>query len=198
MLISQDDVIAMHKKYAPSAAVYDLVYTHCLIVRDIALQLIINSSLEVDRELVEIGAMLHDIGVYPLFKTNGRLREGVQYITHGIEGERILRQEGLPESVWRFAAHHTGVGLTKQDIIDQNLALPAADYLAKTDEERLIMFADKFHSKTTPPFFNSYAWYRSDVAKFGTDKVTMFEQLAVLFGQPDLRLLQAKYPFEIR
>lgn len=198
MLISQDDVIAMHKKYAPSAAVYDLVYTHCLIVRDVAVQLIVNSSLEVNRELVEIGAMLHDIGVYPLFETNGRLREGVQYITHGIEGERILRQEGLPESVWRFAAHHTGVGLTKQDIIDQKLALPAADYLAKTDEERLIMFADKFHSKTTPPFFNSYEWYRSDVAKFGTDKVAMFEQMAVLFGQPDLRLLQAKYPFEIR
>ena len=198
MLISQDDVIAMHKKYAPSAAVYDLVYTHCLIVRDVAVQLIVNSSLEVNRELVEIGAMLHDIGVYPLFETNGRLREGVQYITHGIEGERILRQEGLPESVWRFAAHHTGVGLTKQDIIDQKLALPAADYLAKTDEERLIMFADKFHSKTTPPFFNSYEWYRSDVAKFGTDKVAMFEQMAVLFGQPDLRLLRAKYPFEIR
>lgn len=198
MLISQDNVIAMHKKYAPSAAVYDLVYTHCLIVRDIAVQLIVNSSLEVNRELVEIGAMLHDIGVYPLFAINGRLREGVQYITHGIEGERILRQEGLPESVWRFAAHHTGVGLTKQDIIDQNLALPAADYLAKTDEERLIMFADKFHSKTTPPFFNSYGWYLSDVAKFGTDKVTMFEQMAVLFGQPDLRLLQAKYRFEIR
>lgn len=198
MPISQDDVLALHKKYAPSVAVFELVYTHCSIVRDIAEQLIANNNLDVNRELVEIGAMLHDIGVYPLFENTGKLRDGVHYITHGIEGERILKQEGLPRDIWRFAAHHTGVGLTKKDITDQKLALPAMDYLAETDEERLIMYADKFHSKTTPPCFNSYQWYRNDVAKFGTSKVALFEQLSSMFGQPDLCALQAQYPFEIR
>lgn len=198
MIINHDDVIALHKKYAPSAAVYDLVFTHCLIVRDIAAQLIKRSNLNVDQELVVVGAMLHDIGVYPLFDGDGKLRDGVPYITHGIEGERILKQEGLPREVCRFAAHHTGMGLTEHDIVSQKLALPAADYLAETDEERLIMYADKFHSKTTPPVYNSYEWYRNDVAKFGADKVAVFDQMSVLFGKPDLHVLQATYPFEIR
>lgn len=63
----------------------------------------------------------------------------MHYITHGTEGERILKEEGLPENLWRFAAHHTGVGLSKQDIINQHLPLPAADYFAETDEELLVM-----------------------------------------------------------
>lgn len=50
---------------------------------------------------------------------------------------------------------HTGVGLTKEDVLVQGLPLPPADYVAITPEERLVMYADKFHSKTTPPTFVS-------------------------------------------
>jgi uncharacterized protein len=119
--------------------------THCRIVCDISLQLIENSNLKVDRELVQTGALLHDIGVYPLFESDGSLRKDANYITHGMEGERILKEESMPEVIWRFASHHTGVGLTKEDIVNQKLPLPASDYLAETDEELLIMYADKFH-----------------------------------------------------
>ncbi len=198
MLISYDDIIALHKKYAPSDIVYDLVFTHCRIVCDIAMQLIDSNDLKVDRELVQAGALLHDIGVYPLFEAEGSLRKGVHYITHGTEGERILKQESVPDAIWRFAAHHTGVGLTKEDVINQKLPLPMADYLAETDEELLIMYADKFHSKTTPPYFNSYEWYKKDIARFGSDKVAKFEAMAAKFGKPDLGQLSNNYSFEIR
>lgn len=196
--MTQDNILALHKKYAPSENVYKLVLTHCRIVRDIAVQLIDDNHLDLDRELVETGALLHDVGVYPLFEASGLLRKDVHYITHGVEGERILKEEGMPEIIWRFAAHHTGVGLTKQDVVDQKLPLPIEDYLAKTDEELLIMYADKFHSKTTPPYFNSYDWYSHDVAKFGSDKKAEFERMAAKFGKPDLRPLSRKYSFEIR
>jgi len=198
MLISNNDITALHKKYAPSDIVFDLVFTHCCIVRDIALQLIDANNLKVDRELVETGAMLHDIGVYRLFEASGHMRDGVHYITHGTEGERILKSESLPEVIWRFAAHHTGVGLTKADITAQKLPLPIADYLAETDEELLIMYADKFHSKTTPPYFNSYEWYETDIARFGDDKVAKFKEMAVKFGKPDLVPLSEAYSFDIR
>ena len=97
MQYTHNDIVALHKKYAASDVVYDLVFTHSCIVRDIALQLLDTNRYGVglDRKLVEIGALLHDIGVYRLFEANGKLREGVSYITHGVEGERILREEGF-------------------------------------------------------------------------------------------------------
>jgi uncharacterized protein len=188
----------LHRKYAPSDMVYDLVFTHCQIVCDIAMQLIETGELTVNAELVRVGCMLHDIGVYPLFDAEGELRSGVNYITHGIEGEAILKKEGLPEVIWRYTSHHTGVGLSKENIIQQKLPLPVADYQAVTDEELLIMYADKFHSKTIPPYFNSFAWYQQDIARFGEDKVTKFEQMAQRFGVPGLKQLATKYGYEIR
>lgn len=186
------EIQALHQKYAPSRVVYDLVFTHCLIVRDIAQQLIAANHLDVDDELVETGCLLHDVGVYPLFDADGSLRADEAYISHGIKGEAILKQEGLSENVWRIASHHTGVGLKREDIEKQKLPLPPADYLAESDEERLVMYADKFHSKTTPPHFNSYQWYRQEVARFGDDKVAQFDQLAHDFGIPDLAPFSSK------
>lgn len=198
MYPSIDEISALHHKYAPSDEVFDLVFLHCLIVRDIALQLIETNKLDLNVNLVRTGALLHDIGVHVLFGKDGKLREGVNYITHGTEGEKILQKENFSEEIWRFAAHHTGVGLTKKDVADQNLPLPSKNYLAETNEELIVMYADKFHSKTTPPFFNSFEWYRNDVAKFGKDKVKKFDDMADKFGKPDLSLLRTMYGYEIR
>ena len=198
MLNISDEIIAIHKKYAPCDALYTLVLTHSLIVRDLALQLMDSKDLQIDRRLVETAALLHDIGVYPLYDSSGMLREGTHYITHGIQGEKILKELGYSEQIWRFASHHTGVGLTKQNIIDQKIPLPLKDYCAETDEELLVMYADKFHSKTAPPYFNSFEWYRNDVSKFGGDKATKFDEMASKFGIPDLQLLSQKYTFAIR
>lgn len=197
-MLSQTDIQRLHRKYAPSQAVYDLVYRHCEIIWAIAEQCIKNKRLAVDRGLIKVGCLLHDIGVYPLFTAEGKLRDGVAYITHGTTGAEILRAEGLPVAICRFASHHTGVGLTQVDIITQQLPLPPADYLAENDAERLIMYADKFHSKTAPPFFNSYDWYRQDVARFGADKVAKFDALAEQFGLPDLTTLSQQYGYAIR
>jgi uncharacterized protein len=198
MNYSPEDLEELHRKYAPSDEVFDLVYTHCNIVLDIANQLIENGNFAVNADLIRVGCMVHDIGVHPLFNSSGVLKDGVKYITHGTEGEAILKNEGFPEKLWRFASHHTGVGLTKADVINQKLPLPEADYLAETDEELLVMYADKFHSKTTPPYFNSYEWYKNDIAQFGKDKVIKFEAMAAKFGVPDLAPLSKKYGFEIR
>mgnify|MGYP001160630851 CR=1 FL=1 len=198
MLPTDQAVTELHKKYAPSEEVLRLVYTHSEIVRDIALELIDASHLDVDRELVRIGAMLHDIGVYPLFSPDGVRKEGVKYITHGIEGEKLLRREGFSEVLCRFAAHHTGVGLTRQDIITQELPLPGRDYVAETDEELLVMYADKFHSKSTPPQFNTAESYRAWTAQFGNDTVKRFDRMVEKFGTPDLQRYSAQYGFEIK
>jgi uncharacterized protein len=198
MQYTLSEIQALHKKYAPCDEVYNLVFIHCQIVCDIAEQLITNGTFHVNVELVRTGCLLHDVGVHPLFGADGKQRSDINYITHGTEGEAILRAEGFPEAIWRFCSHHTGVGLTKEDVIKQNLPLPVTDYLADTDEELLIMYADKFHSKTTPPYFNSFEWYKQDVARFGADKVLRFEKMAEKFGIPNLEPLAKKYGYEIR
>jgi uncharacterized protein len=193
-----EQIEALHHKYAPSDAGFNLVFTHCKIVSEIAQQCIERKQLAVDAELVRVGCMLHDIGVYELLDTDGREREGLPYITHGIRGEAILKKEGFSEVIWRFGSHHTGMGLTRQDIIKQGLPLPLQDYQAETIEEELVMYADKFHSKNTPPNFNTFEHYKQTVAKFGQDKSEKFAQLAEKFGAPDLAPLIAKYRHAVR
>lgn len=155
-------------------------------------------NLAVDAELVKVGCLLHDIGVYELLDKDGKERPDIPYITHGVRGESILKKEGFPELIWRFGSHHTGVGLAKQDITRQELPLPVQDYEADTIEEELVMYADKFHSKNTPPNFNTFEHYKQTVAKFGADKRERFAQLAEKFGVPDLAPLIAKYEHAVR
>ena len=158
---TDEDILRLHEKHAPTANAFDLVYAHCLIVCGIAEQLHarMRADQEIDIDLTRAGALLHDVGVYRLYDPAGNL-DGANYIRHGILGYELLQEEGLPEEICRFASHHTGVGLTRDDVIAQRLPLPPADYLAETAEERLVMYADKFHSKKTPPVFFTAAGVR--------------------------------------
>lgn len=192
-LPSKADIEALHRKYAASEAAFQSVYTHCQIVWEIAQQLIDTNNLPVDRELTFVGCMLHDIGVYQFEGAGGGKNIGAEYIRHGIYGYEILKSEGLPEVICRFASHHTGVGLTKDEIIANDIPLPHEDLLAETPEERLVMYADKFNSKSTTPRFNSYESYRAYVARFGEHKQREFDKLAKEFGKPDLTPIAAKY-----
>lgn len=140
--------------------------------------------------------MLHDIGAYGVLE-NGKFVDGVR---HGVIGEQILRNEGFSGQIWRFASHHTGVGLTKQDVINQNLSIPPADYTANTPEERLLMHTDKFHSKSKPPkeppYFCTFEWYYDLVQKFGSDRQAKFQVLADEFDKPDIALVASQSSFD--
>lgn len=192
ILPTVDEVRALHERYAPSREALDLVLTHCEIVSDIAAQLGARTTLPLDADLVRVGALLHDIGVYRLYDRAGRL-DHRDYIRHGVLGHEILREEGFPEALCRFCSCHTGVGLTRHDIRAQKLPIPEADYLAETVEEQLVMYADKFHSKTTPPTFLTADSYAAQMARFGTDKVHAFGLLRARFGDPDLTSATARY-----
>lgn len=191
------EIEALHRKYAPNEEVFELVWMHCQIVGDIAMQLAQNSSVTVDTKLMLAGCLVHDIGVYELYDEGG-FGKGQNYITHGIRGEEILKNEGFSELIWRFASHHTGVGLTKKEIVERNLPLPHQDFLAETLEEELVMYADKFHSKTEPPYFNSYDYYAEYITRFGKENTQNFARLAEKFGKPNLAPLVAKYGHTLR
>lgn len=191
-LPSVEEIRELHEKYAPTEESFRLVYMHCEIVWQVASELISRNSLRVDTELVRVGCMLHDIGVYHLYDAQGNL-DHKNYVRHGVLGYRILCNEGFDEILCRFCACHTGVGLTKHDIISQKLPLPLGDYLAGTAEERLVMYADKFHSKTTPPKFLTSPSYSRYIARFGQEKVEAFDALRAEFGEPDVATVAARF-----
>jgi uncharacterized protein len=185
-------ILALHERHAPTPEALDAVYVHCRIVAGVAEQLYASSGLDADLGLVRAGALLHDVGVYRLYDAAGRLDQA-GYIRHGLLGHELLRAEGLPEALCRFASRHTGVGLTKDDVLRQQLPLPPADYVAETPEEAVVMYADKFHTKTAPPAFLTPAAYAAYVRRFGADKVAAFAAMRATFGDPDLAPLAAAY-----
>ena len=186
----------LHKKYAPNKEALSSVWKHCHIVRRIALQ-IADTYYPTNKELINVGALLHDIGVYRLYK-NGAIDDS-KYITHGLLGYELLKEEGFDEQLCRFALLHTGVGITKEDIKSNKLPLPLRDYVPETAEEKIVTFADKFHSKSEPPTFNSVNWYKEHLRKkFGEHKVKLFEEMLQEFGEPDLKPFMSRYGQEMR
>ncbi|WP_371405423.1 HDIG domain-containing protein [Kribbella sp. NBC_00662] len=173
------EIRALHREYAPSPDAFDLVFEHCRLVCSIAEQFF--AGLDVDTDLVRAGALLHDIGVYRL--------ESSAYVRHGVLGHELLASLGFPVEICRFASCHTGVGITRDDVVRQALPIPVDDYLPRTPEEELVLYADKFHSKRTPPVFLTGDTYAAEVARFGPDKARRFAALRSTYGDPALSAL---------
>lgn len=191
-LPTDEEIRALHEKYAPNRETFDRVYGHCQIVAEIADELLAaKPQPEINRDLVHAGCLLHDIGAYKVFDVTSEFNDS-KYIQHGIRGEEILTAEGYDQALAHIASHHTGVGLTAAHIEQANLPLPHQDFLAETAEERLVMYADKFHSKV--PALNSFETYRTRTQRFGEGNAAQFDKLAEEFGKPEhLAELAAKY-----
>jgi uncharacterized protein len=109
---SDRQIRALHERFAPAPQAFQLVYTHCEIVCDVAEQLLDGHVPALDVDLVRAGCLLHDVGVCRLYDTAGVL-DHANHIRHGLLGHELLRELGLPERLCRFCSHHTGVGLSR-------------------------------------------------------------------------------------
>jgi len=177
------EIRALHREHAPTREAFESVHTHCELVCRVAEQFF--TGLDVDTDLVRAGALLHDIGVYRLYAPDGVL-DTVGYIRHGVLGHELLQDLGFPDEISRFCSRHTGVGITRDDVRRQSLPIPVDDYVPGSPEEELVLYADKFHSKRTPPVFVSADSYAAAVGRWGADKVVAFGMLRQRYGDPDL------------
>lgn len=109
------------------------VIAHCEAVSKLAVK-IANAcqanGKNIDLHLVEVGALLHDIG-----------RAKTHKINHGIVGAKLARSKNLAESIIRIIERHVLAGVTAQEA--KEFGLPAQDYLPETMEEKIVTYSDK-------------------------------------------------------
>lgn len=107
------------------------VIDHSLAVRDVSVEIareIQESGREVDIDLVEVGALLHDVG-----------RSKTHEVSHCIKGAKILGERGLDRFAG-FAEDHVGAGITAEE--SRELGLPAGDHIPRSVEEKIVTYAD--------------------------------------------------------
>ncbi|MCG2825074.1 MAG: HDIG domain-containing protein [Thermoplasmatales archaeon] len=103
------------------------VIEHCKIVTKLALK--IAEKCNANLELVEAGALLHDIG-----------RSRTHGVMHGVEGAEIGRKLALPDKIINIIEHHLGGGISKEEAV--KIGLPEKDYTPETLEEKIVCHAD--------------------------------------------------------
>ncbi|MDH7563755.1 MAG: TIGR00295 family protein [Candidatus Bathyarchaeota archaeon] len=109
------------------------VVKHCKAVAELAEEIACacrQKGLTVNLELVEIGALLHDIG-----------RSKTHSVHHAVTGAKIARSLGLPESIVSIVKRHVGGGITSEEA--RKLGWPKDVYVPQTLEERIVCYADK-------------------------------------------------------
>lgn len=155
-----------------------------------------------DENLAVVGAMLHDIGTYLVLKHDGSDGEKLQfdgpnYILHGLRGYDWLLSQGVDESIAQFARNHTGVGLTREQVVAQGLPLPPADYVPMNLEQEVVMVADKYNSKSIPPRFLTAGAYARKARRFGSDNERQWLDLVKKYGVPDIPALAKKFDMKL-
>ena len=110
----------------------DSVISHSIVVSDCAREMaeeIHQNGYAVDIELVQIGALLHDIG-----------RSRTHDIRHGVEGAILAKDFGLDDNIVNIIRTHIGAGITPEDTV--SLCLPPDRYIPLTLEEKIVAHAD--------------------------------------------------------
>jgi putative nucleotidyltransferase with HDIG domain len=181
--MKQSDIYKLHQKYSHGKykkEALEIGWTHSLIVKNISMQIAEklekDYGISVDKKLIDIGALIHDIGFYDYFDDDYKIRGN--YVEHGKKGYEILIKEGISQKRARFALTHVGVG------IEKNIPISL--------EEEIVCYADNFHSKGHPRF-NTFEDSLEEMNKFSLDNGVIFKRFKDKFGIPDLEELKKKY-----
>lgn len=169
------------KYYEEESELYNILLTHGLSVSNKAIEIAqMHSEWEIDKTFIREASLLHDIGIYLTNAPNIRCFGYFPYIYHGYLGSRILREENLHRHAL-VCERHTGSGLTKEDMIRNNIPIPHKNLLPETLEEKLICFADKFYSKTQLYKVKTIDQIKKSFSKYGADSILRFEHMLKLF-----------------
>jgi uncharacterized protein len=183
-----DPLKIIAKYYEKDSEAYHILVVHSTMVMKKALAVAKkyqknNPSVEIDMQLIEEAAMLHDIGCYLTCSKSLGAVGGKPYICHGTLGREILEREGLKKHAL-ICERHVGVGITKKEIIQKKFPLPQREMVPITIEEEIVSYADNFFSKRKETLRKekSIDEIRKAFAPLGENKVKLFNKMAVKFG----------------
>ncbi len=210
MLLPMDYLALLHRYYPEDNALRRMLLHHSRQVCARALKIVErHPELGANRNLVEAGAMLHDIGIFLTDAPGIHCHGTAHYILHGSLGAQLLRNEAKQlkkekqqaeqlneeqlqaiqlqeelhfyEALARICERHTGTGLTRQTIIERGLPDPQKDLLPETIEEQIICYADKFYSKSHLERERTIPQTLQSLEKFGDEGVEKFRHWTELF-----------------
>jgi uncharacterized protein len=119
------------------------VVAHCHKVSQMAVSIAERVKEPVDRELIRLGGLFHDIG-----------RSRTHDIGHAIAGVEIARDLGYSIALVNIIERHIGAGITAAEA--ERLGLPRKDYLPLTPEEQIVSYADNLISGVREmPFYEA-------------------------------------------
>jgi len=180
------DPLALIDKYYPvgdPARQILLEHSRHVAAKAVAIAQHIETSESVDLAFVEEAALLHDIGIRFVQAPDIGCHGTLPYLAHGCEGRALLEAEGLPRHAL-VCECHIGVGLTAVEIIAKGLPLPHRDMAPRTLEEIIVTYADLFFSKSPGQLDieKPVERVRAGLARFGADKVAIFDAWHARFG----------------
>lgn len=175
----------IRKYYSSTPEAHQILLDHSRRVTKKSLQIarrLVSEGHKVDLQFLAEAAMLHDIGMILTDTPDLGCRGNGPYLLHGIKGKQLLIEEGYPDHA-EVCERHIGVGLTVDDIRDQNLPLPERDMTPQTLEQQIISYADLFYSKNSKNRHKEQKPenIRKKMKKFGKGKVEIFDRWLKLF-----------------
>ncbi|MFH1327279.1 MAG: HDIG domain-containing metalloprotein [Candidatus Bathyarchaeota archaeon] len=112
------------------------VIQHCKKVAELAICIstaLSKKGIEINLKVVEVGALLHDIG-----------RSKTHSVLHGYYGGKIASSLDLPKPIVKIIERHVGAGIPASEGV--LLGLPKKDFIPLTIEEKIVASADKLVS----------------------------------------------------
>lgn len=171
----------INKYYPIDSQLYTILLKHSTDVTNKAIEIAKkHPELNIDTNFVSEAGMLHDIGIFRTDAPSIQCFGTEPYIVHGIEGSRILQEEGFPKHAL-VCERHTGAGITLEEIIEKKFPLPQREMMPLSIEEQVICFADCFYSKTHLDEEKTVDDIRAKLAKFGDRSVNQFDKWCDLF-----------------
>lgn len=180
--LSAKDVLL--RFYEEDTELFRLLWKHSCQVAEMALDIAARFPHEADAEFVYDAALLHDIGIIRTDAPSIRCFGTEPYIRHGVIGAEMVRSLG--EEMEKFALvceRHTGAGLSKAEIIRENLPLPHRDMVPVSLEEKIVCYADKFFSKSDVDKVKTVDGIRHSLSAFGEEQVKRFDEMNRLFNK---------------
>jgi uncharacterized protein len=177
-----DPIFLISKYYKPKSKAYQILISHSRAVADKALKIALkHPELNPDVQFIEEASLIHDIGIFLTNAPNLYCFGDYPYLAHGYLGCELITGLGFHEH-GLVCERHTGVGISKEEIIEKKLPLPQRDLIPETVEEQIISFADKFYSKShdinKEKTINEV---RKSISAFGKAKINRFEEWCELF-----------------